>query len=316
MSRCFFFLSNLSFGRWQRYRVVPISCHFQNTSWSPSTRFGKALVIFSFKDLRLRIDLHATSRPQPDGRDSPKQKTPDTTPWLSSQDRSASHKSVQVPSFRDFSVLPAELKGHILRFTLFIDHNVDLFRKDADKNACALLLVNHETWRLASKIYCGENRITTQGYNLMCPFDKAPVYTPAPNITRWIRKLDIHLKSWVTAIHVRYGATADSRMLEQWLHPSLEEKKGTWRAEDFPQLKELWIVVNDMYCLGRREWWKKFWKRLPEYTAIDLRPERVEVVIQRRPDYTCHYEERGTEGFFRAGFVRDVLMGMVRTRGC
>jgi hypothetical protein len=94
--------------------------------------------------------------------------------------RSANHKSVQVPSFRDFSALPAEITVHILRFVLLKDQNIELLHEHADRGPPALLLVNREIWRLMREIYYGENRITTQGFNLMCPLEKAPVYTPAP----------------------------------------------------------------------------------------------------------------------------------------
>jgi hypothetical protein len=96
------------------------------------------------------------------------------------------------------------------------------------------------------------------------------------------------------------------------LHPKLDEENGTWKAEDFPQLRELRIVVDCVECMEDREGWKKAWERLPETTAIDLRPERLEVVLQR--DKTdpgvCCYKEHGVVPPDCAGYVRDILVGI------
>jgi hypothetical protein len=98
--------------------------------------------------------------------------------------------------------LPTELKVHILRYVLLRDSKIELFCDQHNSKYCALLLVNREIWRLASEIYYGENTIKIEGYNLMCPFDIA-IYTPAPTIMRWIRKLEIRVHSWITAFDLR-----------------------------------------------------------------------------------------------------------------
>jgi hypothetical protein len=97
------------------------------------------------------------------------------------------------------------------------------------------------------------------------------------------------------------------------LHPKLDEENGTWKAEDFPQLRELRIVVDCVECMEDREGWKKAWERLPETTAIDLRPERLEVVLQRDktdPGVCCCYKEHRVVPPDCAGYVRDILVGI------
>jgi hypothetical protein len=127
----------------------------------------------------------------------------------------------------------------------------------------------------------------------MCPFDKA-IYTPAPTIMRWIRKLEIRVRSWITAFDLRYGFDHQLQV-EQWLHLTLEEANGTWKAEDFPRLVELRIVVDYVACMVDRERWKEVWERLPRYTSIDLQPERVEVVLEMNKYMggECHCKKPG-----------------------
>jgi hypothetical protein len=75
-------------------------------------------------------------------------------------------------------------------------------------------------------------------------------------------------------------------------------------------------VVDYVACVEDREWWKGMWERLPECAAIDLRPKRLEVVLQMDKTYpgVCYYKEHGVVPPDCAGYVRDILVGMVRTR--
>jgi hypothetical protein len=114
----------------------------------------------------------------------------------------------------------------------------------------------------------------------MTPF-ATPTYTPVPNIPRWIRKLEMRVQSWITVYHLVCKENSSGFIeCEDWLHPTLEEETGTWRAEDFPNLRELRIVIENVECKDNQDWWREVWAKLPKFAAIEFRPERVEVVIE------------------------------------
>jgi hypothetical protein len=152
----------------------------------------------------------------------------------------------------------------------------------------------------------------------MCPFEETVtmVYTSAPTITRRIRRLEICVQSWMAVYFLRHGPTFTGSPwhLQQWLHPTLKGEKGTWKAEHFPQLRELRILLEDMMCVPDHELWKEVWEKSSGYISIGLRPERVEVVLEITVATFCYCNEHEIEPLDCGGFVRDVLLDMARTR--
>jgi hypothetical protein len=87
----------------------------------------------------------------------------------------------------------------------------------------------------------------------------------------------------------------------------IEGKEENVESRGLPQLRELRIIVEDMMCVP-------VWEKLPGYTSIDLRPERVEVVLGMAVATFCYCNEHEIEPPDCGGFVRNVSLGMVRTR--
>ncbi|KAF2824725.1 hypothetical protein CC86DRAFT_383515 [Ophiobolus disseminans] len=264
-----------------------------------------------------------------------------TVPML---DETTLPNSGQPPQKRGFNDLPDEIKITILRYAFNVSRitpmYAHLFGNRSLIRCCAR--VDKKMYGIAKETYYGDNTLIVQRQYLLGAYrndEKAPTATamnsiirvPNTSVARWVRRLEMRLtieetqkweSDWLGQARYedlqREGPLAIQmqRDLGVLLRPRDDFGYRTVWQENLTALKELRVVFtykDHAICS-----FKNLSKDLAKHFAIDLKQERVEVLVETRTsDENMPHECRSLHDYrLAAEHLACAIKALVKLRSC